>query len=311
MAMPNVAVSSPVVGRFAPSPTGRLHAGNLFAAIVSWAWARRHGGRMVLRIEDLDPDRSKPEFVNAIMRDYERMGLTWDEGPFFQSDREEAYIEAFERLKRLGVVYPCFCSRADLHASSAPHRGDRFVYAGTCRRLDDAERKKRMAVRDPSWRLEVPDVTVEFEDVFQGRVSQCLSSECGDFIVRRSDGAFAYQLAVVLDDAEQGVTSIVRGHDLLSSTPQQIHLQNILGLPNPLYGHVPLVVNETGKRLSKRDRDAGIDELFDALKTPEAIVGRMAGLSGLMPDDTPISVEELSREADFGRLFGLETIVWP
>lgn len=308
--MPNVANSSPVMGRFAPSPTGRLHAGNLFAAIVSWAWARRHGGRMVLRIEDLDPDRSKPEFVDAIMRDYERMGLTWDEGPFFQSDREEAYIEAFERLKRLGVVYPCFCSRADLHASSAPHRGDRFVYAGTCRRLDDAERKKRMAVRDPSWRLEVPDVAIEFEDVFQGRVNQRLSSECGDFIVRRSDGAFAYQLAVVLDDAEQGVTSIVRGHDLLSSTPQQIHLQNILGLPNPLYGHVPLVVNETGKRLSKRDRDAGIDELFDALKTPEAIVGRMAGLSGLMPDDTPISVEELSREADFGRLFGLETIVW-
>ena len=265
---------------------------------------------MVLRIEDLDPDRSRQEYVDAIMRDYERMGLTWDEGPYFQSDREEAYREAFATLDSEGLVYPCFCSRADLHASSAPHQGDRFVYAGTCRHLDAEQRAARMKERRPAWRLAVDPVVVEFEDVFQGAVRQDLVRECGDFIVRRSDGAFAYQLAVVLDDAEQGVTSVVRGYDLLSSTPQQIHLQNLLGLPNPAYGHVPLVVNAVGKRLSKRDRDAGIDELFETLKTPEAIVGRLAALSGLMPDDTPLTMAELSSEADFSALAGAQTLVW-
>lgn len=265
---------------------------------------------MVLRIEDLDPDRSKQEYVDAIMRDYERMGLTWDEGPYFQSERGEAYREAFEKLDSQGLVYPCFCSRADLHASSAPHHGEPFVYPGTCRRLDVRQREARMKERRPAWRLAVEPVVVGFEDAFQGTVRQDLARECGDFIVRRSDGAFAYQLAVVLDDAEQGVTNVVRGFDLLTSTPRQIHLQNLLGLPNPEYGHVPLVVNGAGKRLSKRDHDAGIDELFEAFKTPEAIVGRLAALSGLMPDDTPLTVEELSAEADFDALFGRQTLVW-
>lgn len=300
----------PVVGRFAPSPTGRLHAGNLFAAVVAWAWARRHGGRMVLRIEDLDRDRSKPEFVDAIMRDYERMGLTWDEGPFFQSDRTEAYEEAYRSLEREGLLYPCFCTRADLHAASAPHPGERFVYPGTCRHLSASERAERAALRRPAWRLSVSDETVSFVDAFQGPFRQSLSHECGDFVVRRADGAFAYQLAVVVDDAAHGVTSVVRGYDLLSSTPQQVYLQRLLGLESPVYGHIPLVVAESGRRLSKRDRDAGIEELFERFGSAEAIVGHMAALAGLIGEERPLSVEELSVEGDFSALVGRRELQW-
>lgn len=235
--------SAPVVGRFAPSPTGRMHAGNVFAALTAWLVAKSQGGRIVLRIEDLDAERSKPVYIDAVQRDFEALGLTWDEGPYFQHDRTEAYRAAYDELRERGLVYPCFCTRADLHAASAPHRGEKPVYPGTCRHLGDGERAVRAQQRMPAQRLIVPDREVAFVDQVQGPYAQNLAADCGDFLVQRSDGAFAYQLAVVVDDAAQGVTSVVRGVDLLCSTPQQLYLQELLGLPHPVYAHIPLLLS--------------------------------------------------------------------
>ncbi|MCI8468965.1 MAG: tRNA glutamyl-Q(34) synthetase GluQRS [Eggerthellaceae bacterium] len=285
---------TPVVGRFAPSPTGRMHAGNVFAALVAWLVAKSRGGQVVLRVEDLDRERSKPAFVDAVQRDFERLGLTWDRGPYFQHDRDEAYRAALEELERRGLVYPCYCTRADLHAASAPHRGEKPVYPGTCRSLTADERAGREASgRHAALRLAVPSETVAFRDLVQGDYAQDLARDCGDFLVRRSDGAFAYQLAVVVDDAAQGVTSVVRGVDLLCSTPQQIHLQRLLGLPQPEYAHVPLVVAERDRRLSKRDRDAALDELLARFGTPEGVIGHIAGVTGLAPTCDPATPEQL------------------
>lgn len=286
---------TPVIGRFAPSPTGRMHAGNIFAALVAWLVAKSQGGRMVLRVEDLDRERSKPRFVSDVQRDFESLGLTWDEGPYFQHDRDEAYRAAFDALAGRNLVYPCFCTRADLHAASAPHRGEKPVYPGTCRSLSTDERSARAAAtgRVPAERLIVPDRVYGLDDLAQGPYTQNLARDCGDFLVRRSDGAFAYQLAVVVDDAEQGVNSVVRGMDLLCSTPQQIYLQELLGLPGAVYAHVPLIVGERDRRLSKRDRDAALDELLVRFKTPAAIIGHIAGLTGLAPSADPVTPEEL------------------
>lgn len=271
-----------------------MHAGNVFAALAAWLVVKSQGGRMVLRIEDLDAERSKLQFVSAVQRDFEMLGLTWDEGPYFQHDRREAYQAAFDSLAERGLTYPCFCTRADLHAASAPHRGEKPVYPGTCRNLTPAERAEREGGgRVPAVRLEVPDADVSLVDQLQGAYCQNLARECGDFLVRRSDGAFAYQLAVVVDDAAQGVTSVVRGVDLLCSTPQQIHLQQLLGLPTPEYAHVPLLVGELDRRLSKRDKDASLDVLLERFKTPSGIIGYLAGLTGLAPTSDPATPEEL------------------
>ena len=292
----------PVVGRFAPSPTGRMHAGNIYAALSAWLVAKSQGGTIVLRIEDLDRDRSKAEYISAVQRDFELLGLTWDHGPFFQHDRDEAYLEAFSALKRRGLVYPCFCTRADLHAASAPHRGEKFVYPGTCRGLTAEQIAVKSVRRAPAQRLRVPDDTYSFEDMVQGRYKQNLAHDCGDFLIRRADQAFAYQLAVVVDDAAQGVTSIVRGVDLLCSTPQQLYLQELLGLDHPRYAHIPLLVAEKNRRLSKRDHDAGIEELLARFKTPEAIIGHIAGICGLAPTCDPATPEQLLATFDVARL---------
>ena len=292
----------PVVGRFAPSPTGRMHAGNVFAALAAWLVAKSQGGRIVLRIEDLDAERSKPVYIDAVQRDFEALGLTWDEGPYFQHARTEAYRAAYDELRERGLVYPCFCTRADLHAVSAPHRGEKPVYPGTCRNLTDEERAFRALERSAAQRLAVPDEDVAFVDQVQGFYAQNLGTDCGDFLVRRSDGAFAYQLAVVVDDAAQGVSSVVRGVDLLCSTPQQIHLQSLLGLPQPEYAHIPLLVAERDRRLSKRDKDAALDELLARFKSPEAVIGRIAGITGLAPTDDPVTPEELLRTFDLAAL---------
>lgn len=281
------------VGRFAPSPTGRMHAGNVFAALMAWLIAKQDGGEIVLRIEDLDEQRSKPEHIDAIMRDLEYLGLTWDRGPYFQHDRTAAYEEAYRELESRDLVYPCFCTRADLHAASAPHRGEKTVYPGTCRLLTAEEQIERSGVRKPAMRLIVPDETVSFVDGIQGAYNQNLAVECGDFLVRRSDGAFAYQLAVVLDDAEQGVTSVVRGCDLLCSTPQQMYLQGLFGFTHPAYAHIPLLTGDVDRRLSKRDRDADMEALKARFKTPEALLGHLAGLTGIAPNSNPMPLDEL------------------
>ena len=241
-----------VVGRFAPSPSGRMHLGNVFSALMAWLSVRSAGGTMVLRIEDLDPDRCRPEYAEQMKDDLRWLRLDWDTEQTPQSRRTEAYRERFERLREMGLVYPCYCSRGELHAASAPHASDgNVIYAGTCRNLTEEERAGK--TRRPAWRLIVPDEEFAFHDGLQGEYRENLARECGDFIIRRSDGVYAYQLAVVTDDAEAGVTQIVRGRDLLSSTPRQIYLQRLLGLPTPEYYHVPLLVAPDGRRLSKRE----------------------------------------------------------
>lgn len=294
--------SKKVVGRFAPSPTGRMHAGNIFAALVAWLLAKSQNGEMVLRIEDLDRERSKQAYIDDVQHDLERLELTWDQGPYFQHDRDAAYQSAFEALQGRGLTYPCFCSRADLHAASAPHRGEKLVYPGTCRTLTPAQIAKRSQTKKPAIRLITPDSTVSLHDMIQGEYSQNLASECGDFLIKRSDGAFAYQLAVVVDDAAQGVNCVVRGVDLLSSTPEQIYLQQLLGLPECSYAHVPLLVAQKDRRLSKRDKDASIDVLMRDYKSAEAVIGHIAYITGIVEFDEPAS------PADLLSIFNLEKI---
>ncbi len=283
-----------VVGRFAPSPTGRMHAGNIYAVLIAWLHAKSQGGSIVLRIEDLDAQRSRPEYIDALMRDFEYLGLPWDSGPFYQSSRADVYMDAFRMFEREGLVYPCFCTRAELlHAASAPHRGEKPIYPGTCRDLGGEELAQRFEERAPAWRLRVPSVNYEFIDEVQGLYAQELSVDCGDFLIRRADGAFAYQLAVVIDDAEQGVNSVVRGVDLLSSSPQQMFLQDLLGNKHPEYAHVPLLVADDNRRLSKRDHDANIEELMLRFGDARGIIGHLAYLAGIIDEDMPASPDEL------------------
>ena len=280
-------------GRFAPSPSGRMHLGNLFSALLAWLSARSAGGRMLLRIEDLDPDRCRREFALQLMDDLRWLGLDWDGTPVWQSERTALYADAFSRLEGRGLLYPCFCTRAQRLAASAPHRDNgEPVYDGRCSRLSPAEQEVLSALRRPAWRLRVPDREIAFTDLCRGPYQENLLRDCGDFILRRSDGVYAYQLAVVVDDAAMGVTQVVRGSDLLDSTPRQLWLQKELGLPHPEYGHVPLLLAPDGRRLAKRDRDQELGELQSRYTAPE-LVGRLAHLAGLIPEPVPITPAEL------------------
>ena len=290
------------VGRFAPSPSGRIHLGNLLCCLLAWLSARQKGGKVVLRIEDLDIARCKRPYAEQMIEDLCWLGLTWDEGPgvggpdgpYYQSERTALYEQALEKLERMGLVYPCYCTRAELHAASAPHRSDgQTVYPGTCRHLTAAEREKK--TRAPATRLMVPDETWSFTDGHMGHYGENLLHECGDFLLRRSDGMFAYQLAVVVDDAAMGVTEVVRGSDLLSSTPRQLYLYDLLGLKAPEFIHFPLLLAPDGRRLSKRDADAGLDDLRFKL-TAEEILGRLAYLGGFNPTAQPKTAEELLKD---------------
>ncbi len=238
-----------ITGRFAPSPTGALHTGSLVTAVGSWLLAKSLGGRWLLRIDDLDTPRQVPGMVDDILATLESFGLFWDGEISWQSRHTEAYCAAFEELQRSGLVYPCGCSRKEIALSaSAPHpEDDSIPYPGTCRN----GLRPGAAVR--SWRVRVTDEEVCFSDLRRGRVCQNLYRSCGDFGLRRGDGVFAYQLAVVVDDHLTGVTQVVRGDDLLSSTPRQIYLQRLLDLPQPDYCHLPLVTGPCGAKLSKRD----------------------------------------------------------
>lgn len=237
------------VGRFAPSPTGPLHLGSLVAAVGSYLLAKRAGGRWLLRMEDLDTPRLVPGMADDILRTLEILGLEWDGEVLWQSRRAAAYQAALDRLLAGGWCYPCGCSRAEIaRAGSAPHDGEgELVYPGLCRAGLPPGRQPR------AYRVRVGDEPVCFADLLLGPTCYTLATLCGDFVVKRADGLFAYQLAVVVDDAEQGVNQVVRGADLLSSTPRQIHLQRLLGLPVPSYGHLPLVTGPGGAKLSKRD----------------------------------------------------------
>ena len=240
-------------GRFAPSPTGSLHFGSLVAAVGSYLDAKRHHGTWLVRMEDLDEPRCTPGAADEILRTLEAFGLQSDEPVIYQSRRTPAYEAARHKLQTSGAIYPCCCTRKEI-ADSALYGIEGPVYPGTCRSGIPEGRDGR------SWRVRTSNDPIEFHDLLQGDVSQQLESEIGDFVVKRADGLFAYQLAVVVDDAFQGITHIVRGADLLDSTPRQIHLQRLLGLPTPQYMHLPVAVNEAGEKLSKQTLAAPVDE---------------------------------------------------
>lgn len=292
--------NKPIRGRFAPSPSGRMHLGNAWSSLLAWLSVRSQGGTMVLRLEDLDRARCKPAFCAGVEEDLRWLGLDWDEGGlgggalYRQSLRDEAYRAALEQLAAKDLLYPCFCTRGQLHAASAPHRSDGdVIYPGTCRELTDEERAERAKMRKPAVRIRVPDEEIGFVDRLQGAYSENLAQMCGDFILRRSDGVFAYQLAVVVDDAAMGVTEVVRGQDLLTSTPRQIYLQRLLGFDTPSYCHVPLLCAADGRRLSKREADLTLQALRKNGVAPETVVGRLAYAAGLIDRPDPITPREL------------------
>ncbi len=292
-----------VKGRFAPTPSGFLHLGNVFCSLLAWLWARSAGGTILLRIEDLDARRCPRANADALARDLAWLGLDWDEGAycgpdgdaFFQSRRSSIYQGYFQQLLEEGLLYPCFCSRNELHVAMAPHYSDgRVVYPGYCRRLSPAEQAAKARLRPPAYRLKVADEVVSFTDGHYGSQAFAIAKENGDFIVRRSDGVFAYQLAVTVDDGLMGVTQVVRGADLLSSTPLQLYLYRLLGLPAPKqYIHIPLLVAKDGRRLAKRDGDCELAVLRRRLGSPEAIIGHLAYLAGQLPKPEPLKAREL------------------
>jgi len=278
-------------GRFAPSPTGRMHLGNVFCALLSWLSAKSKGGEWRLRIEDLDPGRSRREYALQLQDDLQWLGLPWDGEVVWQSERSDIYEHYLQQLKDAGLTYPCFCTRADIMATQAPHETDgRVVYAGTCRGriLDEMEKNKPAAIR-----FIVPDEVISFHDSHYGEQHVNLAKHCGDYILRRKDGAWAYQLAVVVDDALMGVTEVVRGRDLLLSTPQQLHLYRTLGFPEPHFCHHPLLINEVGQRLCKRDKALDLGFLREKHISPEEIIGRLAFLAGILPAPTPTLPKDL------------------
>ena len=296
-----------VVGRFAPTPSGRMHLGNVFAALIAWVSVRSRGGEMVLRMEDLDTQRTSGEFAQILREDLAWLGLDYDRETPPQSTRAEVYDRYFDILREKGLLYPCYCTRSQLHSVNAPHLSDgTYVYPGTCRHLSDAQRAA--FDRKGAWRVQVPDKLWVLTDRIQGDYSLNLATDCGDMVVRRADGVYVYQLAVTVDDGEAGVTEVVRGVDLLSSAPRQMYLQELFGFPHPEYAHVPLLVAADGRRLSKRDRDLDLGELRKRL-TAEKLIGFLAHSAGLIDQNTPISARELAGEFRWEKLSGDEICI--
>ena len=298
-----------VVGRFAPTPSGKMHLGNVLCCLVAWLSARSQGGKVLLRVEDLDPERSGADYERQIEEDLRWLGLDWDEGGleaaggrYCQSGRSGVYEQYFDILSEKGLIYPCFCSRAELHAADAPHLSDgRYFYPGTCRNLTPEEAAEKAKKRKPAWRVKVPDETVRFTDLHYGPYAENLAAECGDFVVRRADGVFAYQLATAVDDGLMGVTEVVRGRDLIGSTARQLWLQRTLGLPSPVYGHIPLLTDWDGRRLSKRDGDLDLARLREKWR-PEEIIGMLAEAAGILPAYRPVSARELVPLFSWGKV---------
>ena len=289
-----------IKGRFAPSPTGRMHLGNVFSALLSWLSAKSQGGTWLLRIEDIDPQRSKQEYAELIMDDLHWLGLDWDEGPYYQSERGDIYEHYLKQLTDNGLTYPCYCTRADILATQAPHESDgRVVYKSTCRNLAPGVKTGPAAIR-----MKVPSEgkgILSFTDGHYGMQTIDLTTHCGDFIVRRKDGAWAYQLAVIVDDALMGINEVVRGCDLLLSSPQQIYLAQQLGFAPPHFTHLPLLCNKQGQRLSKRDQSLDMAALRTS-NTPEEIIGMLAHAAGLQQSNEPITAQELVGEFSWDKI---------
>ena len=280
------------MGRFAPTPSGRMHLGNVFAAMLGWLSVRSRDGEMVLRMEDLDTQRTSPEYAQILRQDLLWLGLSWDRETPPQSQRSRVYDAYFQKLEDLGLLYPCYCTRSQLHGVNAPHLSDgTYVYPGTCRNLTQEQRNTFH--RAPAWRVMVPDRVWQFTDRVQGAYSLNLATDCGDMVMRRADGVYVYQLAVTVDDGEAGVTEVVRGMDLLSSAPRQMYLQELGGFPLPEYAHVPMLLAPDGRRLSKRDRDLDLGQL-QKFYSPQQILGQLAFSAGLLDRPESVSAQELA-----------------
>ncbi len=299
--------------RLAPSPTGALHLGNARTFLLTWLWARKTGATVLLRNEDIDSPRVKKGAAEHALADLRWLGIDWDEGPdvggpfapYTQTERVDRYEAALEKLRGLGLIYPCVCTRKEIEAAaSAPHGpdDDGARYPGTCRdRFATAEDAKTASGREPAWRFKVSEGSVEFEDLFHGHQSFDVAKTVGDFVVSRAQGP-AYQLAVVVDDAAMGVSHVIRGDDLLSSTPRQLLLYKALVLPAPQFLHVPLVVGRDGLRLAKRHGDTRIAFYRDAGVRPERLVGLLASWCGLIPRGEEVSARALVEKFSFDKL---------
>ena len=280
------------MGRFAPTPSGRMHLGNVFAALLAWLSVRSRDGEMVLRMEDLDTQRTSPEYAQILRQDLLWLGLSWDRETAPQSRRSRVYDEYFQKLADLELLYPCYCTRSQLHGVNAPHLSDgTYVYPGTCRNLSQEQRKA--FDRAPAWRVVVPDRVWQLTDRVQGKYSLNLATDCGDMVMRRADGVYVYQLAVTVDDGEAGVTEVVRGMDLLSSAPRQMYLQELWGFPHPEYAHVPMLLAPDGRRLSKRDKDLDLGQL-QKVYSPQQVLGQLAYSAGLLDRPEAVSARELA-----------------
>ncbi|MGM9550144.1 MAG: tRNA glutamyl-Q(34) synthetase GluQRS [Faecousia sp.] len=290
------------VGRFAPTPSGRMHLGNVFAALIAWLSVRSRGGEMVLRMEDLDTQRTSAEYADILREDLRWLGLDYDRETPPQSRRSAVYDTYFDNLAQMGLLYPCYCTRSQLHSVNAPHLSDgTYVYPGTCRNMTPA--RQAAFHRPPAWRVLVPDKLWTVEDLVQGHYESNLATDCGDMVVRRADGVYVYQLAVTVDDGEAGVSEVVRGMDLLSSAPRQMYLQELFGFPHPRYAHVPMLLAPDGRRLSKRDRDLDLGQLRRRV-TPEKLIGTLACAAGLIDRNEPVSAKDLAAQFRWDKLHG-------
>jgi len=306
-------------GRFAPSPTGDLHLGSAATALVTWLAARAAGGRLVLRVEDIDTPRVVPGAEARQLEDLRWLGLDWDEGPdvggphgpYRQSERTDRYETALADLERRGLTFRCDCSRREIaEVASAPHDEDGPRYPGTCR-------DRRAAATAPAWkrppavRLAVPPGEVVVDDAVQGRLVQDVAARVGDFVLRRGDGVWAYQFAVVVDDVAMGVTEVVRGADLLASAPRQVLLARLLGAVAPAFAHAPVVLAPDGTRLAKRDGAATVRELRRAGTSAPALIGGLAAMLGLRPVAAPVAPRALVRDFSPTRLGGRAAVRLP
>jgi glutamyl-tRNA synthetase len=307
-----------VTTRFAPSPTGDLHLGGAWAALASWAFARAAGGSFVVRVEDIDTPRVVPGSEARILEDLEWLGLAADEPPIRQSERSGLYEEALAELGRQGRLYPCDCSRADIaRVASAPHPGEEVIYPGTCRDKDPARPMKK----DPALRFQVlPEDEVAFTDLVQGDVSSVVARDAGDFVLRRGDGVFAYQLAVAVDDLATRISHVIRGADLLASTARQLLLMKVLSSAGklafaprdvalPAYAHVAMVVGPGGARLEKRSMGRSVRELRAKGVSPKTVLGKLAEGLGIKEGDAPITAGELATSLR-GRSTGFRKVPW-
>lgn len=299
-------------GRFAPTPSGLMHIGNIRTALLAWLQMRSQGGTFILRMEDIDISRARQQYADQIIADLAWLGLDWDEGPdcggpygpYIQSERLDLYKQAMEQLDAAGLLYPCFCSRADLRAvGDAPHglSSEGPAYPGICRHLSRSERAERARRKVPSWRFRVSERTLHIQDGFLGAIDFAATAN-GDFVVKRADEMYSYQLAVTVDDAAMGITHVLRGYDLLDSTPRQLLLFEALSFAPPLYAHVPLVNGPDGARLAKRHGDIAIRSMRANGIAPEAVIGCIAYMSGLHDRLEPLKAAELIPGFQLGRI---------